>query len=197
MPLESKMAEILTELVDLLELSLHILDVVENSLAAGATLIEIRLEKDEVKDRLRLFITDNGAGLSPENLSRVVDPFFTTRTTRRVGLGLPLLQQAAERCDGSFRIDSTEGQGVRVEVEFRLSHLDRAPLGDMAGTLMSLIVGRPEVEFVYRQKVGESDFVLDTREVKEVLDGVPLSDPEVVIFLRENIGEGLAELGTV
>ncbi|MFH1092458.1 MAG: ATP-binding protein [Pseudomonadota bacterium] len=181
----------------MLELSLHILDVVENGLAVGADLIEIGLEKDEIKDRLRLTLTDNGAGILAENLPRVTDPFFTTRTTRRVGLGLPLLQQAAERCEGRFCIDSTPGRGTRVEAEFRLSHLDRAPLGDMLGTLISLIVGQPEVDFVYRQQAGPNEFVLDTREIKAALDGVPLSNPEVINFLRENLQEGLAELGSV
>lgn len=181
----------------MLELSLHILDVVENGLAAGASLIEISLDKDEARDRLAISITDNGHGISPADLARVVDPFYTTRTTRNVGLGLPLLKQAAEQTGGFFRIDSRLGHGTELMAEFSLSHLDRAPLGDMLGTLMSLIVGRPEVDFVYRQKTGDQEFILDTREVKEALDGLPMSDPEVINFLRQNIAEGLAELGPV
>jgi hypothetical protein len=181
----------------LLELSLHILDVVENSLAAAASLVEIGLVKDSRTDRLALSISDDGRGMGPEDAARAVDPFYTTRTTRRVGLGLPLLKQAAERCDGFLRLDSALGQGTRVEIEFRLSHLDRAPLGDLAGTLLSLVVGRPEVDFVYRQTVEEETFELDTREIKATLEGVPLSSPEVVAFLRDFIREGVAQVGPI
>jgi len=180
-----------------LELSLHILDVVENSLAAGADLIRIELEKDPEQDLLRIKIADNGSGLSAEALERATDPFFTTRTTRRVGLGFSLWREAAERCEGTFTINSTPGRGTEVTAEFRLSHIDRAPLGDLAGTLMTLIVGRPEVDFIYVQKVGDKEFILDTREVKEALDGSPLSSPEVIHFLRDNIEEALVELGRV
>ncbi len=181
----------------MLELSLHILDVVENSLAAGASLVVIELTKDQSADILRLTIEDDGRGMSAEELARAADPFFTTRTTRKVGLGLALLRQAAEMCGGAFSIDSTPGEGTRLSAEFRLSHVDRAPLGDLAGTLMSLIVGRPEVEFVYRQVTDGEKFVVDTREIKAVLDGAPLSSSQVVGFLRRYIEEGLAALGSI
>ncbi|MBW1708308.1 MAG: ATP-binding protein [Deltaproteobacteria bacterium] len=181
----------------MLELSLHILDVVENALNAGASLIEIELEKDTARDILRLKISDNGSGIPKEMLSRVTDPFYTTRTTRRVGLGLSLLSQAAEQTGGSFKIDSVHGSGTKLVAEFGLSHIDRAPLGDMLGTLMSLIVGRPEVDIMYTQKIGSNEFVLDTREIKDELEGVSLSNPEVIKFLRKNLQEGLAELGSI
>jgi hypothetical protein len=184
------------------EISLHILDVAENSLMAGADLVEIDLEQDAPADRLRLRIRDNGRGIGPDDLARVTDPFFTTRTTRRVGLGLALLLQTAEQTGGSFAIDSQQGQGTNLAVEFGLSHIDRPPLGDMAGTLVNLIIGRPEVDFVYRQRVvilaaggeDDDDFALDTREIKAALDGVPLSHPEVIDFLRGNLAAGLASL---
>ncbi|MEW6262806.1 MAG: ATP-binding protein [Thermodesulfobacteriota bacterium] len=181
----------------MLELSLHILDVVENSLAAGADLVEIGLIKDEAGDRLGLSVTDNGSGMPADILERVADPFYTTRVTRRVGLGLPLLKQAAEACAGSFSIESAAGRGTSLTAEFRLTHLDRAPLGDMTGTLLTLIVGRAEVDFIYRQRTGQEEFVLDTREIKAALDGAPMSDPEVINFLRENLGEALALLGPI
>ena len=164
------------------EISLHILDIAENGVNAGADLVEIELEKDEAEGRLGLTITDNGRGIDPETLARVTDPFYSTRTTRRVGLGLPLFREAAVMSGGDFRIESRVGVGTRVRAEFGLNHLDRAPLGDMLGTLLSLIVGRKEVDFVYRQKSGSSEFVLDTREVKKMLDGVSLSSPEVIDF---------------
>jgi hypothetical protein len=191
------------------EISLHILDVAENSLMAGADLVEIDLEQDAPADRLRLRIRDNGRGISPEDLARVTDPFFTTRTTRDVGLGLALLLQTAEQTGGAFAIDSTPGRGTDLSVEFGLSHIDRPPLGDMAGTLVNLIIGRPEVDFVYRQRVvngqgrGQSpsgdgpevsEFELDTREIKAALDGVPLSHPEVIDFLRDSVTAGLEDL---
>ncbi len=181
----------------MLELSLHMLDIVENALNAGADMVEIYLEKNEEQDKLKMGVSDNGSGMSPEDLAKVTDPFYTTRTTRRVGLGIPLLKQAAEQCDGAFRIDSTQGRGTRLEANFKLSHIDRAPLGDMLGTLMTLIVGRPDVDLIYRQRVGHNDFIFDTREVKEVLEEISLSDPDVIAFLKSNISEGLAELGVI
>jgi hypothetical protein len=171
--------------------------VAENGLAAGADLIEIGLEKDEARNRLRLTVKDNGRGLSPEDARRAADPFFTTRTTRKVGMGLSLLRQAAESCHGSFRFESELGVGATVTAEFELSHLDRAPLGDMTGTLMNLILGRPEVDFIYRQNSDGREFELDTREIKEALEGLPLASPEVLRFLKESLGEALAELGPI
>lgn len=199
----------------MLELSLHILDVVENALNASATLTRIGLFKDENRDTLKLTVSDNGSGMSDDVLRKVTDPFYTTRTTRRVGLGLSLLKETAERTDGYFQIESKLGEGTSLEVCFGLSHIDRAPLGDMLGTLMSLIVGREDVDFIYRQEVvlkkddtsgsdnSESDsseietFEIDTREIKEALDGVSFSTPDVINFLKENISDGLAQLGQV
>ena len=181
----------------MLEISLHILDIAENSLSAGASLVEIMLEKDDVRDRLTLTVRDNGPGLSPEDVARVTDPFYTTRTTRRVGLGLSLLKQTAEQSGGEFRIDSAPGAGATVRAEFALSHLDRPPLGNLTDTLMTLIVGRQDADFVYRQTNDGQVFELDTREVKAELDGVPLSNPDVLVFLRENIKSGVADLARI
>lgn len=181
----------------MLEISLHILDIAENSLSAGASLVEISLEKDDVRDLLTLTVRDNGSGLSPEDVARVVDPFYTTRTTRRVGMGLSLLKQTAEQSGGNFKIDSAPGIGTMVRAEFTLSHLDRPPLGNLTDTLMTLIVGRQDADFVYRQIDDGRVFELDTREVKAELDGVPLSHPDVLVFLRENIKSGVAELARI
>ncbi len=179
------------------ELSLHILDIAENALAAGAKVIEIVLTLSRPVGRLIIDIIDDGRGMDAETQNRVTDPFYTTRTTRRVGLGLALFKQAAEAAGGSFRIQSNPGRGARVTAEFELGHWDRAPLGNMAGTLLTLMVGRSDVDFIYRQVVPEGEFVLDTRMVKEELGGVPLADPDVILFLKENLSAALAELGPI
>jgi hypothetical protein len=180
-----------------LEISLHILDIVENSLAAGADLVQIALEKDDANDLLRLSVQDNGSGLAPEDVQRIADPFFTTRTTRRVGMGVALLKQSAEQSGGGFLIESTPGIGTTVRAEFVLSHLDRPPLGNLTDTLTTLIVGNQNSDFVYRQINNGRIFELDTREIKETLDGVPLSHPDVLVFLRENIKSNVAELAPI
>ncbi|MBU2548987.1 MAG: ATP-binding protein [Proteobacteria bacterium] len=179
------------------QISLHILDIAENAVTVGARLIQIILEKDEAADRLRISILDDGPGLSPEQARQAADPFYTTRTTRRVGLGLPLARQTAEQSGGSFHIASRPGRGTNIDLEFGLSHLDRPPLGDMGATLMTLIVGRPEMDFLYRQKTPAGEFIIDTREIRAALGDVPLSDPEVIRVLRDGIREGMAELGIV
>jgi hypothetical protein len=136
---------------DMRELSLHILDVMQNSLEAGATLIELTVDEDLPADRLTITVRDNGRGMDEATLARVTDPFFTTRKTRHVGLGIPLFQAAAERCDGDLRLASQVGVGTTLTADFQHSHLDRAPLGDLTGTLMSVILGGTcEVGYVHR-----------------------------------------------
>jgi anti-sigma regulatory factor (Ser/Thr protein kinase) len=187
----------LEESVDVLEISLHILDIVENSVAVGANLVRILVEKDDNRDLLTLTVQDNGSGLAPEDVQRIADPFFTTRTTRRVGMGVALLKQTAEQSNGSFMIESAPGVGTTVRAEFVLSHLDRPPMGNLADTLMTLILGNQDSDFLYRQTSNGRVFEFDTREVKETLDGVPLSHPDVFVFLRENIKSGIAELAPI
>jgi signal transduction histidine kinase len=131
------------------ELSLHVLDIAENSIAAGAKRVEIRIEEDPAADWLTIEITDDGAGMTEEQLQRATDPFFTTRTTRRVGLGLPLLQQAALAAGGDLQIHSAPGRGTQVTARFRYSHLDRQPMGDLRSTLMTLAAGHPEIDWVF------------------------------------------------
>lgn len=177
------------------ELSLHVMDIVENGIAAGAALIEIRMEEDRKGNRLRMTIRDNGRGIPADLLHKVLDPFYTTRTTRRVGLGLSLLRDAAKRCDGDFQIESKEGKGTEVSTSFRLDHIDLAPLGDMASSVVSLIMGNTDVDFVYTHDVDGKVFRMDTREVKKELDGLPIVHPEVLKYLSSSIKESLAELG--
>ena len=141
-------------------------------------------------------IVDNGRGMTPEQLTQVRDPFYTTRTTRKVGMGIPLFRMAAEMAGGELVIHSAVGQGTTVTATFRLTHIDRMPLGDMPGTVSTLIRLNPHLDFVYRHKVDEQSFELDTRVLREVLDGVPLSEPEVMEWIDANMAEGLLPLNS-
>lgn len=169
------------------ELSMHILDLAQNSIVAGASLIEIDVIADTNADTLKIAIRDNGKGMSPEFVARVQDPFTTTRTTRRVGLGIPMFAEAARECDGDLAVQSELGKGTMVEATFKLSHIDRAPLGDMASTLIALIAANPNIDFRYRQQIDASEFILDTREIKTQLDGVPINENAVLKWLGEYI----------
>lgn len=180
----------------MLEISLHILDLVENSLDAGASLVELAIVEDPSADRMEITLRDNGRGMDPAFLAKAFDPFVTTRTTRRVGLGLGLMRANARAWGGDLELTSTPGQGTDLHVWFQLSHIDRQPLGDMASTLGGLIISRPEVDFVYRHRVGDDEFELDTREIKAELDDVPISDPAVVQHLQQQIGQALQALGS-
>ncbi len=176
------------------ELALHLLDIAENSVAAGARNITIAVVEDVTHDRLRLQVIDDGRGMDAETVAHVVDPFFTSRTTRKVGLGLPLLKAAAEACAGFLTIDSTVGVGTTVTVEFQRSHIDRMPLGDYAGTCFSLLIAVPEVHWVFRYRVGEQEFVLDDAPLKQELEGISFTEPEVIAYLRAILNEGISGL---
>jgi len=178
----------------LLELSLHILDVVENSTRAGAKAVYVTIIEDTTKDILSLEIRDDGSGMSEDILKKALDPFFTTKTVRNIGLGLPMLAQAAERTEGKFIIESKGGEGTRVAAEFKLSHIDRQPLGDIASTLVTLIAGNTDVDFIYRHQHNDREYILDTRDVKREIDDVPINHVEVLNFIREHIEDGLKEI---
>ena len=175
------------------ELSMHLLDVMENSLAAGATRVEVVIEEDLAADRLNITIRDNGRGMSAEVLARVFDPFYTTRKTRHVGLGLPLFKAAAQRCDGDVTLESALGVGTTLYATFRHSHIDRAPLGDITGTLVTFLLGGT-CDLAYRHRVGERAFAFDTAAIRAELGDVPLSHPEVRRWLQAFIAEGEAGL---
>jgi len=168
------------------DLSLHILDIVENATQAGATLVEIDILEDMDKDLLQITIQDNGRGMDAEMLKGATDPFVTTRTTRRVGMGLPLLKQAARETGGDLRITSELGKGTRVVATFQKSHIDRRPLGDMGATLTTLIMGNPDRDFVYRSNLREEEVEVDTRSVRKELDGaMGINDPAVIRLIRD------------
>jgi hypothetical protein len=175
------------------ELSLHILDVLQNSLEAGATLVELVIEEDLTGDELVIVVRDNGRGMDQKTLARVVDPFYTTRKTRQVGLGIPLFQAAAERSNGSLGITSLVGEGTEVKAVFQHSHIDRAPLGDMTGTLLTFILGGV-CDLAYLHRVNDRQFTFSTAEMRAGLGEVSLSHPAVREWLREYIAEGEGSL---
>jgi hypothetical protein len=169
------------------DLSLHILDIAANSVKAGASLIGIELlEEDPL---FTVCVTDDGRGMDAELLSRVTDPYTTTRRTRRVGLGVPLFKMAAEQTGGDFSVTSGTGKGTTVRASFIASHLDKPPLGDMASTLQTLIQGAPDIDVDYKHITPRGKAVLDTRELRGILDGVPLDTPDVLRWIQANIDE--------
>jgi hypothetical protein len=176
------------------ELSLHLLDIVENSIAAGANRIVICVHDSVAGDRLTIAVRDDGRGIPADKAARIDDPFVTTRETRRVGLGLSLLAAAARRCEGDIAVAAVPGGGTEVTAFFRRSHIDRAPLGDMAATLGMLIIGNPHIDFVYVHRIDEGEFTLDTRELASELDGLSLNDPAVIHQVVESIRRSLQNL---
>ena len=146
------------------DLSLHILDIAENSITASAKMIGIRIIEDHAKDLLTIEIMDDGKGMDEQSLQKAIDPFFTTRTTRKVGLGLSLLAQATRESDGKIELSSEPGKGTTVKAVFRLSHLDRKPIGDINETIRTLVAGHPEIDFIYEHQKDNSTYRFDTRE---------------------------------
>ena len=179
----------------MLELSLHILDIVENSTRAGAGTVSITIIEDTMKNILSMEITDDGSGMSEDTLRKVKDPFFTTKTVRNVGLGLPMLAQAAERTEGKLIIESKRDTGTRVAADFKLHHIDRQPLGDISGTLVTLIAGNTDVEIIYRHQHDGQVYILDTREIKKEIEDIPINHADVLNFIRSHVVEGLKEIG--
>jgi hypothetical protein len=177
--------------VGLREISLHLLDIAENGVAAGAKTIEITIEEDLHNDRLKASIQDNGRGMDEQLLARVTDPFVTSRTTRKVGLGIPLLKAAAEACDGSLRISSIPGQGTDLEVDFQRSHIDRMPLGDVAGTFLTLLIAYPQVHWIFHYRADQAEFTLDDEPIKRELEGIALTEPSILSFIRQLLQEGV------
>ena len=178
----------------MLELALHVLDIAENSSRAQASLIEITIVEDLVRDIFSLEIKDNGQGMDAQTMEKALDPFYTTKKVRRIGLGLPMLKQAANTAQGRFSLQSEVGKGTVVHAEFKHSHIDRQPLGDIAGVITMLILGNPDIDIVYTHRKDGNTYVLDTRELREGLGDVPLNNMEVLNLIRDNIREGIEEL---
>lgn len=176
------------------DLSLHILDIVQNSIRAKSKLIRIEISERPADNQLIITISDNGFGMRPEQLKRATDPFYTSRTTRKVGLGLSLFKQNAEMTGGSFSIESELGKGTKVTALFGLNHIDRPVMGDLVGTLLILICSSGDVEYVFKHQTPSGEFVLDTCEVRQMLENVSISHPEVRSFLKEMLEENLEQI---
>jgi hypothetical protein len=172
------------------DLALHILDIARNSAEAGATRIEIRVDEDPEADALRIAVVDNGRGMDAETAARVTDPFVTSRRTRVVGLGLPLLRQAAEAAGGGLRVTSEPGAGTRVEAAFGLSHLDRAPLGDVETTVLVLMASHPDVDLDWTHRRGPREYSLAAADLRAALDGASLASPAGLALLRSAVRHG-------
>lgn len=171
------------------ELSLNILDVAQNSISAGASLVEIDVTEKDCDNSLIIEIKDDGCGMDGETLKKVQDPFYTTRTTRKVGMGIPLFKMAAEMTGGSFSISSEVLKGTIVRAIFKTDSIDFTPLGDVDSTIVTLVTMNADIDFVYRFKKNENEFVLSTRQIKDILGGVPLSEPEVAVWLKDYLKE--------
>ena len=175
------------------ELSLNILDIAQNSIVANATLIEIGVEVDS-SDFLTITIKDNGKGMDEETVKNVINPFYTSRTTRKVGLGVPFFKQAAESCGGSFEIQSQPGVGTAIKAVFDTNNIDYTPLGEVWDTIAILIQMNEALDFVYTVRKDGAEFVCDTRQLKEIMEGMPLSDLAVVQWIKEFIRENQTEI---
>ncbi len=173
---------------------MHILDIVQNSIRAKAKLISIGIVEKPNENQLIISIADDGCGMGEDELRRAIDPFYTSRTTRKVGLGLSLFKQNAEMTGGSFTLESEKGQGTRVTAVFGLNHIDRPVMGDLTGTLLILICSPEPIDYVIKHQTPYGEFVLDTREIKQTLENVPITNPEIRGFLREMIQENLAQI---
>lgn len=175
-------------------LASHIMDIVQNSIRAKAGRIEIGIAENHEKDYFQIEIRDDGTGMDEKTLARAKDPFFTSRTARKVGLGIALFQQNAERTGGQIDISSAPGQGTTVRTRFIHSHVDRPPLGDIAGTISLLIASNPEIHFKYRHLTDYGCWMLDTAELKKILDNIPPAHPGIMAGIRKIIRENLKEI---
>lgn len=176
------------------EISLNILDVVQNSVRAEAKCVEININVQKKADTLKVIIRDNGKGMSQVQLENVTDPFYTTRTTRKVGLGIPFFKLAAESTGGRFEILSEKGVGTKVTALFVLSHIDRMPLGNMVSTIHTLVTMNTDMDFIYTYTVDDESFTLDTRTFREILGDVPFNTPEVSKYIKEYLSENEKEV---
>lgn len=176
------------------DLSLHIIDIIQNSISAEATLIKLKIEESREKNLLLIEIEDNGKGMDQEQLKRLDNPFFTSRTTRRVGMGIPLFKDSARMSGGDLIVESTVGVGSRVEATFQLDHIDRAPLGDIANSFILMVSANPQIEFLFYYLYEKEHYLFSTAEVKEVLDPLPLNDPAVIRMLTEMVDSNIDQI---
>ena len=176
------------------ELADNILDIAQNSISAKANLVEIDITVSHSEDIVRLRFADDGCGMSAEMAQAVCDPFTTTRKTRKVGLGLPLLKMTAQATGGDFAIESEIGKGTTVTVSFGLSHIDRPPMGDVPGSLFTLVLMNPQTDFLFIYDYDGKNFTFDTRMVKEAVAPIPLDTPEISAWIKDCLYQEITEL---
>jgi len=176
------------------DISLHILDIAENSVKAGAKNIIILVNEDIKKNELTLEITDDGRGMKQELAEKAADPFVTSRTTRKVGLGISLLKEAAKAAEGGLKILSKENEGTKIRAWFKYDHLDRKPLGNIAETIISLILMSADAEISYIHRKNGEEFIFDTKEIKKQLDVITLNNSEILKGLKVLINNKLKEI---
>ena len=169
------------------DLSLHILDIVENSVAAKADKIEIRISEDRKKDLLSVEVIDNGTGMDKKTVEKAFDPFYTSKTVRRFGFGLPLLSEAAKAANGHLSIQSKKGEGTKIKADFQYSHIDRKPLGNMGQTIITLVIGNPGIDLIYVHIRNSQKYSLDTRKIKAQLKETPINSPDGIRMIREDL----------
>ncbi|MFA6309315.1 MAG: ATP-binding protein [Clostridia bacterium] len=173
------------------DISMHMMDIIQNSITASATKIEILITANSKKDLLEIRISDNGCGMNKDFVNKVTDPFVTTRTIRKVGLGIPMFRESAIAAGGYFRINSEISEGTDILAGFKISNIDRIPLGDVAETLSEVIISRPDISYKLDLKSDKDVFEFDTEKIREVLQGVSISEIDVIGWIKENIEEGL------
>lgn len=173
---------------------MHILDIVQNSISAGATRVTLTVDEAPGADLLTIVIGDNGKGMTPEQVSRLSDPFFTSRTTRKVGMGIPLLMDSARQSGGDVRIESEPGKGTEVTAVFGYSNIDRPPLGDVANALMLLVSSNPALDFLFTYRYNGEEYLFDTVDVREILGVDALEDLTIIRNLEEMIKDNMREI---
>ena len=176
------------------ELSQHILDLAYNSLEAGATSLAITIREDTAANVLEFIVRDNGRGIAAEDVPRVLDPFFTTKDRKRVGLGIPLLQEAVDRCDGFFEIEAQPLAGTTVRALFPHNHLDRAPLGDISSTISVILAGNRSLNLTYTHHYNGGTFCFETEEFKHMLGDIPMHRPDIMVWLEKHLAREIVDL---
>lgn len=176
------------------ELSLNILDIAQNSISAGSSLTEIVVNENTKDKTLLIGIYDNGCGMTEEQVKSVIDPFFTTRTTRKVGMGIPLFKMSCEQTGGKFTIESEKGVGTKINALYKTDSIDFTPLGDIASTIVTIVSMNADKDFLYRRILDDREVIFSTVEIKKILDGVPLSESSVMNWIEEYLNEQYNEL---
>ncbi|HEX2925613.1 MAG TPA: ATP-binding protein [Ruminiclostridium sp.] len=176
------------------DLSLHILDIVQNSIAARASIINIHISIDSEREYLILSVYDNGSGMDSDYTVKAQDPFVTSRTTRKVGLGIPLLKESALKCNGNFNIISKKNKGTKIIAAFSINHIDRLPIGEIGETLVAAISANAHTTFILELNSEKGCFKLSTEEVAKNLEGVPINEYEVLKWLKGYIDEGIKNI---